>query len=278
MLEFAGDALPLNERDLQEAAERLACDLAAVRAVSEVETGGRSGFLDDRRPKILFESRWFHKLTAGRFDQSHGGISTPTWERNYAGGAGEYDRLAEAIALDREAALKSASWGMFQILGVNHRVAGFDAVEAFVKAQMRSEGEHLRAFCAFVINNRLDDALRDRRWADFARGYNGPAYAQNHYDAKLADAYARYAGGFIAPTTADIQRALNQYGAQLAVDGLTGPATRNAIREFQREHGLAIDGVAGPKTLEALGLAGTHDPVALAGRLNGHDGGDSQPQ
>lgn len=273
MLPFAGDARPLEDRDFADAAALLACDLAAVRAVAEVESGGRSGFLQDRRPKILFESRWFHKLTGGRFDAAHSDISTPTWVRNYAGGAGEYERLGKAIDLDREAGLKSASWGMFQILGVNHRVAGFDDVEAFVKAQMVSEGEHLKAFCRFVINNHLDDELRDRRWADFARGYNGPAYAQNHYDAKLADAYARNAGGFIAPSTADIQRALNRHGAQLTVDGITGPSTRNAIRAFQRENGLPIDGVASPETLAALGLSGTHDPVAVAARLNPGEAG-----
>ena len=57
-------------------------------------------------------------MSGVRFDESHSHISTPSWVRNYKGGAGEYERLAEAIALNREAALKSASWGMFQILGV----------------------------------------------------------------------------------------------------------------------------------------------------------------
>ena len=36
-------------------------------------------------------------------------------------------------------------------------------------------------------------ALQNRNWADFAKRYNGPAYAQNKYDEKLAKAYAKYA-------------------------------------------------------------------------------------
>jgi len=266
--EFAGKAEKLKPRDYERAAERLHCEVAAVRAVAEVESGGRSGFLEDGRPKILFESRWFHNLTGGAHDTRHPDISTPTWVRNYKGGAAEYERLVRAIELDRAAALKSASWGMFQILGANHRVAGFDDVERYVGAQTRSEGEHLDAFVGFVIGNHLDDELRDRRWADFARAYNGPAFAQNRYDRKMAEAYARHSGGFVAPTTADVQRALSRHGASLIVDGITGPATREAIRVFQREHGLAIDGIAGPRTLAALGLTGTHDPVALSSEIN----------
>ncbi len=190
--EFAGGALTLNEQDFKRAADRLGCEVAAIKAVAEVESGGKTGFLADKRPKILFESRWFHKLTGGRFDASHPDLSTPTWVRNYKGGAAEYGRLGAAIALDRPAALKSASWGMFQILGVNHAVVGFDNVDAFVKAQVESEGKQLDAFVGFVFSHKLDDELRDKRWADFARVYNGPGFAENRYDKKMRDAYARH--------------------------------------------------------------------------------------
>lgn len=269
MSEFEGVARKMASQDFEAAAARLMCDVGAVKAVVEVESGGRTGFLDDKRPKILFESRWFHKLTDGRFDASHPHLSTPKWVRNYKGGAGEYERLTEAIALEREAALKSASWGMFQILGVNHGLAGFDTVEEFVEQQCVSEGEHVRAFVNFVIGSKLDDELRDRRWADFAKGYNGPAYRKNRYDEKLAEAYEKHSDGFVEPTTADVQRALNLHGANLVVDGLTGPSTRNAIRAFQHEHGLSTDGIAGPMTLAALGLTTAHDPIATSRELNG---------
>ncbi len=226
------------------------------------------GFLPDGRPKILFESRWFHKLTNGAHDGDPRGISTPNWVRNYKGGAGEYERLESAISLDREAALKSASWGMFQILGVNHKAAGFADVEAYVAAQLVSEGNHLDAFVNFIFHNKLDDELRDLRWADFARRYNGPAYKKNRYDEKMAAAYAEFSGGVIAPGTADIQAALNRFGASLTVDGITGPATREAIRQFQHDQGLVADGVAGAKTIAALGLGPTQDPVAMSAEIN----------
>lgn len=267
--EFVGPAEALKSADYERVAQKLSCETAAIRAVAEVESGGRTGFLPDKRPKILFESRWFHKLTKGRFDRQHPDISTAVWVRNYKGGAAEYDRLRAAIALDRGAALKSASWGMFQILGVNHKVAGFPDVESFVDAQCQSEGAHLDAFASFVLSNKLDDELRDRRWADFARGYNGPGYAENRYDTKLADAYAKYASGHVTPSVLAIQNALNRQGAAIEADGKSGPDTRTAIREFQRQAGLPITGIADPETLAALGLSETHDPVATSAALNG---------
>lgn len=267
--EFAGKASPLGDADFERVARRLGCEVAAVRAVAEVESGGRTGFLPDKRPKILFESRWFHKLTDGLHDRAHPDISTPTWVRNYKGKAAEYDRLKQAIALDREAALKSASWGMFQILGVNYRAAGFDDVQSFVTAQMESEGAHLDAFASFVSTNHLDDELRDKRWEDFARGYNGPGFKAHRYDEKMAKAYAKYAAGTIVPSTLDIQRALNARGAHLEPDGKSGPRTRDAIRAFQHDAGLPITGTADPQTLAALGLVASHDPIVVSATLNG---------
>lgn len=46
-----------------------------------------------------------------------------------------------------------------------------------------------------------------------------------------------------------IQTALNHcYGAGLAVDGIYGPLTRNAVAAAQRREGIAADGIYGPVT------------------------------
>lgn len=62
---------------------------------------------------------------------------------------------------------------------------------------------------------------------------------------------------------ADLQMLLNsKYGYDLDVDGIFGRATENAVKDFQRKHGLTDDGVVGPKTWKALGVTGNTNPTA----------------
>lgn len=183
----------LSEADVARAAQALGCDAATVKAVAEVESQG-DGFLPNDLPKVLFEAHHFAHLTQGRYTRSHPTISSTRWNRAlYARtGIGEWKRLELAISLDRDAALQSASWGRFQIMGFNHRLCGFQTVQSFVNAMYASEGRQLDAFVAYVKSRHLDDELREHRWAAFAFGYNGRSYAENHYDTKLAAAYKRH--------------------------------------------------------------------------------------
>src|SRR5436309_2144591 len=80
---------PLQEEDFEAAARALGCEVAAIKAVPQLESGGR-GFLADGRPKMLFEAHVFANLTKHRFDQNHRDIATAGWDRSsYAYGEGE---------------------------------------------------------------------------------------------------------------------------------------------------------------------------------------------
>lgn len=182
----------LTNDDLARAAEKIGCDVAAVKAVCQVEAP-RGGFLPDGQPTILFERHIFSRRTAGKFDQAAPDISNPK-PGGYSGGVAEHARLQKAAALDRNAALQSASWGKFQIMGFNWQACGFPSLQAFINAMYESEGAQLDAFVAFIQSQGLADELRDQRWSDFARRYNGPDYAANRYDIKLAAAYAAAKG------------------------------------------------------------------------------------
>ena len=61
-------------------------------------------------------------------------------------------------------------------------------------------------------------------------------------------------GNIIKPTAQQIQTALkNAEFYHGKVDGVLGPQTKRAVRNFQEKNDLAIDGRVGPKTWEKLG-------------------------
>lgn len=185
----------LQPGDFEKAARSLGVEVAALRAVAEVESRG-DGFLVDGRPIILYERHIMSRLLtshdafmAAAVARTHPDIVSTT-PGGYKGGITEWERLADAIAINRECALQSASWGMFQLMGFHWRRLGFNSVQAFVNAMYAGEPQQLDAFCRFICtDNALHKALVSRDWLTFARGYNGKA--QKGYDAKIAAAYKR---------------------------------------------------------------------------------------
>ncbi len=202
---FAGrdeSTAPLGDDDFALAAQLLDCSPAALKAVQKVETGGRGGFFNEpmHRPVILFEGHifWNQLKKRGIAPEQHvngnENILYPTWNKShYAGGVKEYDRLEKARAIHREAADASASWGMFQIMGFNHAACGEKTVAGFVDMMHKSELHQLLLSLRFInANPKMRLALRQQDWKQFASLYNGPGYAANKYDSKLAEAYTLF--------------------------------------------------------------------------------------
>jgi len=194
----------LKESDLISAAARLGVELATIKAVNEVESRG-SGFFAPGKPAILFERHIMRRRLLliegdedlnGRVAQLERDYPALVNSRpgGYAGGLAEYPRLARAKMLEHDAAIESASWGLFQIMGFHWSALGYASAQAFEQAMQASEANHLDAFVRFIeADPTLHKALKGRKWAAFARIYNGPSYARNLYDVKLARAYERHA-------------------------------------------------------------------------------------
>jgi len=188
----------LAEKDLEDLAKELKLEVAAVKAVYEVESSGR-GFLTSGKPKILFEGHVFwkrlkkHGLNPSELKAGNEDVLYSKWTTKfYKGGEREYERLNKAKRLHKAAAMESASWGIFQIMGYHYKKVGYNSVENYVKAMNKSERFHLMAFGEFIKSEGLVKHLKNKNWAKFARGYNGRGYKKNKYDTKLAAAYKKY--------------------------------------------------------------------------------------
>lgn len=177
-------------------ANDLKIDPALLLAVDKKESRG-SGFIESEGPykgelKILFERHHFSRFTNRKFDRTHPSISGT--RGGYLGGHREFARLMAAIELNPTAALMSASWGRYQIMGFNFSVCGYDRVQSMVNDFYRGEDRQFEGFINFLTRTRsggdsLLNHLRDKKWALFARGYNGPRFKENNYDTDLAKLY-----------------------------------------------------------------------------------------
>jgi hypothetical protein len=65
----------LSEQDYATAATEMGIEAAAIHAVAQVEAGGRTGFDDQGRPKILFEGHLFRKFTGMKYDLTYPWLS-----------------------------------------------------------------------------------------------------------------------------------------------------------------------------------------------------------
>ncbi len=194
----------LGEQDLRAFASDYEVELAAIKAVNEVESSGR-GFLVDGRPKILFEGHVFWRQLKERGIDPAGLSTTQTStllyenysKSHYLGGAAEYDRMEKAAGLSpnplvKEATYASASWGSYQIMGYHAKKLGYSSVGEFVDSMHLHERNHLEAFGRYISVFGCLPHLRVKNWQKFANCYNGPAYKSNQYDVKMEKAYKKY--------------------------------------------------------------------------------------
>jgi hypothetical protein len=187
----------LTDTDYKNAATIIGCEIECIKAVDIVESKGQ-GFLPDGSIKILFEPHIFwqrlkkHGISPLNKVAGNEDILYPIWgSKPYGKYVEQHDRLDKAKKIHELAALESASWGRFQMMGFNYRECGCVDVRELVKNMAISESMHLLLFTKYIKHERLDDELVAKLWAAFAEGYNGPSYKRNNYDVNLEAAYTQ---------------------------------------------------------------------------------------
>jgi len=255
-LPFPCASVPLAAADFNATLTALGADAPSVWAILNVESG-KAGYLADRRPQILFEYGQFHTRTGGIYDQTNPDISASGFG-DYPGGAAEYGLLGEAYALNADAALQSASWGIGQVMGFNFATVGYANVSAFVQDCCASEALQLHAFQAFLIKKNIAAALATQDWNTVALRYNGSgqvakyaamltaSYGDLQDPAKLPDLQVRAAQLYLTfLMSANNNQAYNPAGPNKrgGIDGILGTPGRSntlaALNAFQNDQGIA---------------------------------------
>ena len=188
----------LTIEQIQQQAEKLGIETAALQAIHEVECRG-SGFNPDNMPVILFERHVMRqRLIANKFFSiaEKMEIKRPDLCNKSSGAYGLYSaqhgRLIAAVQYHRESALESCSWGIGQVMGYHWKSLGYPSLQAFINAMYKDEASQLDAMCRYIKVNNLVNVLKNKDWKAFAKGYNGQSYAKNSYDIKLANAYKKW--------------------------------------------------------------------------------------
>ena len=191
---------PLTEKDYEELAADLGVEVAAMKAVVEIEAGREhKGFWAEGKPLINFDLSVYRRMAArhnvnlSKYTSSHPLVfSRPDTKRFGSQQAAVQARLDQAFEIDSVSAIEGTFWGMFQIGGFNWRQCGTESPQQFMELMSRSERDQLELFCEFITRTGLLPALKAKNWSAFARGYNGPSYASRGYHTRLAAAYKKH--------------------------------------------------------------------------------------
>ena len=260
---------------------------AALLAIVEVETGGKTFEQDGRTPQFLYE-RHVAWREAKRFGDNvltafrRAGLAIPHWARStqYRDERTSALRLAlidRAKQLSQEVACRSASWGLGQTMGNLAEELGFPHATAMVEHQTGSVPGQIDCMVRELKHTNLVHSLNEHDWRRVARVYNGPGYAANQYDVKLRDAFTRWSRKLLRPADPPapeddlahdeiktIQQDLRDLGyfEVGTPDGHWGSRTAGAVSAFQTHEGLHVNGHLDEDTLRAIKAAELPRPIS----------------
>lgn len=260
------------------AADKAGIDRAALLAVVEQETSGKPFEQDGRTPTLLYERHIAYREAKKRgvLDKFvKAGLAIPKWSKNtqykdQGSSAARLDLIRRAREIDEEVANLSASWGLGQTMGFNYSALGFKSATDMVD-YMVERGIEGQIGCMIGEIKRIGgvDLLNAKNFTRFARLYNGPGYAENKYDIRIAAAYKRWSRQVDTAITREappaeqkmsqatikrLQQRLQELGYHEVglADGKFGSKTAGAISAFQHHEGLPITGSFDAATVSAL--------------------------
>lgn len=191
---YIGEGRQISEQEIAEAAGQHGIPAYLALACTYKESANLNGSWSSGALVALYEDHVAWRNTSGEIRSRLAAekLAAPGW-RDLPYPASPYpaiDRCAE-IAGEEVAAL-STSWGLYQILGENHRLLDFPTAVEMVRAFAVSERAQFEGWVKIIKAFGVLDDLLAEDWAGYARRYNGPKYASHGYHTKLAALAERF--------------------------------------------------------------------------------------
>ncbi len=189
----------LTEKDYQEVAEQLGIEVAAIKAVVEIEAGqAHEGFWVPGKPIINYDMSIVNKyapklgVKLSSYRKSHPEIWSASRKKYGSQQATEWARFEALRSVNNDLGIYGCFWGMFQIGGFNWKICETKSADEFFELMCRSERDQLNLFAKLITNTDMVKYLKAKNWAGFASRYNGPSYAKRGYHTRMAKAYNKY--------------------------------------------------------------------------------------
>lgn len=200
---YIGEGRQITEREVAEIAGAHGIPAYLALAATSVETPNLEGSWSSGALVALYEDHVAWRNTAGEIRKllSEAGLAAPNW-KDLPYPASPYPAIDRCAAIaGAEVAAKATSWGMYQILGENAVALGYKSAVDMVETFAASERAQVEGWIRFLDKNDLKGPLLREDFVAYARGYNGPKFAENRYDQKLreraAEFKAKYGAGLV---------------------------------------------------------------------------------
>jgi len=180
---------------------QLGVEREVLRAIAVAETGDKVPFKEyvagKQHATILYERHYMYrllKLKGYTVEQLNDlSASEPkivhTYQSGYSYGTeqAQYERFLRASEIDKEIAIKSCSWGKFQVMG-EYFARLYKSSDELVEAQNYCALQHLQYFKIFLTKEKnMLEPMRQKNWLTIAKKYNGEN--QIGYDINISNAY-----------------------------------------------------------------------------------------
>jgi hypothetical protein len=158
-----------------------------LKSIIQVESGQHGFHPVTGKIIIQFEPAWFMR----EYKDWAAETRHTTWHSNKVGNQdAEWKAFNSAFAVNADAAMKSTSVGMMQLMGFHYAETGFKKVGHMW--DFAKESEHNQVLLAIKWIKTvppLDLAIKKKDWHKIAYYYNGENYSAFCYDTRLLSAY-----------------------------------------------------------------------------------------